>query len=244
MTSVQNLENEKINRWSVLGFDARRQSYLICECECDNVASVYISKLTSGYSKSCGCMRKDRASSINSNLVGERFGRLLIIEDSGKRQNRKIVWKCLCDCGNIVYKPTTYLTTGDTQSCGCFRIDNSSKMMRALSLRNIGENHYNWDGGKASKNSVVRGSGEYSRWRMSIFYRDEFRCQICGVENSYLNAHHIYGFSEYIDLRFDLNNGISMCEDCHKNFHARYGRRNFGEIELMDFIERQNNGSF
>lgn len=31
-----------------------------------------------------------------------------------------IVWKCQCDCGNIAFVPTSYLTTGDTKSCGCY----------------------------------------------------------------------------------------------------------------------------
>lgn len=54
------------------------------------------------------------------NLVGKRFGRLTVIEDSGERTPKhQVKWHCVCDCGNHVYVPTCYLTTGDTRSCGC-----------------------------------------------------------------------------------------------------------------------------
>lgn len=56
----------------------------------------------------------------NHDLSGERFGRLTVIKDSGRRTARKvIIWDCICDCGNNKYVPTDYLTSGDTRSCGC-----------------------------------------------------------------------------------------------------------------------------
>ena len=58
--------------------------------------------------------------SAKLDLVGRRFGRLTVIEDSGRRTAKKqVIWHCVCDCGNHKYVPTTYLTTGDTSSCGC-----------------------------------------------------------------------------------------------------------------------------
>ena len=57
---------------------------------------------------------------IKLDIVGQRFGRLTVIEDDGKRTNKGMVmWHCICDCGKHVHVPTSYLTTGDTRSCGC-----------------------------------------------------------------------------------------------------------------------------
>lgn len=57
---------------------------------------------------------------IKLDIVGKRFGRLTVLEDDGSRTNKgMVIWHCVCDCGNHVHVPTSYLTTGDTRSCGC-----------------------------------------------------------------------------------------------------------------------------
>ena len=54
-------------------------------------------------------------------LTGQKFGRLIVLADSEKRKYRKVIWKCLCDCGNISYVIGVQLTGGKTRSCGCLR---------------------------------------------------------------------------------------------------------------------------
>lgn len=51
-------------------------------------------------------------------LVGQRFGRLLVVEYFGSKNNQRL-WRCVCDCGNEKIVQTSYLTSGDTRSCGC-----------------------------------------------------------------------------------------------------------------------------
>lgn len=52
-------------------------------------------------------------------LTGQRFGRLVAIEDAGYADVGGGVWKCQCDCGNKTYVAVNSLTTGKTRSCGC-----------------------------------------------------------------------------------------------------------------------------
>lgn len=54
-------------------------------------------------------------------LTGQKFNRLLVLEDSGQRKNRQVVWKCLCDCGNITYVVGQALRDNHTKSCGCLQ---------------------------------------------------------------------------------------------------------------------------
>ena len=50
---------------------------------------------------------------------GEKIDRLRIVEDSGQRKDRSIVWKCQCDCGNICYKTSKQIQKMTVKSCGC-----------------------------------------------------------------------------------------------------------------------------
>lgn len=65
----------------------------------------------------------------------------------------------------------------------------------------------------------IRRSGEYSNWRKSVFERDDYTCAICGKRGGELNAHHIKPFAKYPEDRFDVDNGITLCKECHKQVH-------------------------
>ena len=56
------------------------------------------------------------------NLLGKKFGRLTVLEDTGERYNQKLViWKCKCDCGEYKNVSSNSLLTGGTKSCGCLQ---------------------------------------------------------------------------------------------------------------------------
>jgi len=64
-------------------------------------------------------------------------------------------------------------------------------------------------------------------WRKEIYERDKYICQICGDNRGGIfNAHHLMGYNKYPKLRFDKNNGITLCKTCHMDFHNIYGRGN------------------
>ena len=71
------------------------------------------------------------------------------------------------------------------------------------------------------KTQDFRKSEEYKNWRMRVFERDNFKCQVCGKVGGELNAHHIKEFSEYPELRFEVDNGITLCVNCHKKIHGK-----------------------
>jgi 5-methylcytosine-specific restriction endonuclease McrA len=62
----------------------------------------------------------------------------------------------------------------------------------------------------------------YRDWREAVFKRDDYRCFDCGERGGRLEAHHIYAFAKYPRLRLVLENGITLCRDCHKQT-ATYG---------------------
>jgi hypothetical protein len=59
-------------------------------------------------------------------------------------------------------------------------------------------------------------------WRNQVLLKDNFKCRKCGGSLS-REGHHIYSYQHEPDLRYDLNNGITFCDRCHKEFHKEYG---------------------
>jgi hypothetical protein len=78
------------------------------------------------------------------------------------------------------------------------------------------ENHWNWKGGITPENHAIRNSLTYKEWRKTVFERDGFKCKIANADCVHeVHAHHILRFSEYPELRFDVNNGITLCKNHH-----------------------------
>lgn len=66
-------------------------------------------------------------------LMNQRFGKLLVIENAGKIDGRRYFWKCQCDCGNTVTIEGSRLRSGNTKSCGCGKSDGLKKYNEQIS---------------------------------------------------------------------------------------------------------------
>lgn len=64
------------------------------------------------------------------NLTGQRFGRLVALECVGSNQCGNTMWRCLCDCGNLVIVNSQKLKRGNVKSCGCYNKDLITKRNR------------------------------------------------------------------------------------------------------------------
>ncbi|MEA3423739.1 MAG: hypothetical protein U9Q80_08115 [Bacillota bacterium] len=109
----------------------------LCQCDCGNTAEVKSNALSGGAIQSCGCLRSEVRI---HDLTGQRFGKLVAIERTGKKQNNSQVWLCKCDCGNKAEVSAGNLTSGKTNSCGCLLNESRSKAIKkALEIR---KDHY------------------------------------------------------------------------------------------------------
>ena len=88
-----------------------------CICECGNIRVVSSSNLTSGHTRSCGCMCG------RENIIGKKYGRLTVLEYMGDSKH-----KCICECGNFVTVDTSNLKNGNTKSCGCLQKEKASEL--------------------------------------------------------------------------------------------------------------------
>ena len=101
-----------------------KENLWLCRCDCGNEVEVTLGRLSSGNTKSCGCLKKEFAKQNNykyENLVGKRFGILTVTEELGSGK-QGVKWLCKCDCGNEITASTGDLTSGKRRSCGC--VDN------------------------------------------------------------------------------------------------------------------------
>ena len=84
----------------------------------------------------------------------------------------------------------------------------------------MGSDNFNWKGGTTSKNIAIRNSREYKLWRKSVFERDGYTCIWCGQVGGRLHADHIKPFSLYPELRLAIDNGRTLCVECHKKTYS------------------------
>lgn len=136
-----------------------------------------------------------------------------------KRADRKF---CSIECG---YENKRRRTTTKCEYCGVefevFIYDlNRGKgkfcSRSCFGKANSGENCFQWKGGISSENNIIRNSDEYRFWRKLVFKRDYYTCQFCGSYNEQkIEAHHVLSFMDYPEYRFDVNNGITYCKECH-----------------------------
>lgn len=124
----EDLTGQKFSRLKVIERDMSRgnkRTFWICQCECGNIKSVDGTALKNGTTQSCGCLNKEIISKPKtlSDMIGKRFGNLIVLERAGTHVSpsgqKKPVWRCVCDCGNEAIVTSQDLKTGHTKSCGC-----------------------------------------------------------------------------------------------------------------------------
>jgi 5-methylcytosine-specific restriction endonuclease McrA len=100
-----------------------------------------------------------------------------------------------------------------------------SEAFKAYCRARTGDKCPTWKGGITPEHMRIRNSLELRTWRKSVFLRDNYICQDCQAKSEkgktvYLHAHHLKSFSEYPELRFEINNGVTLCKKCHYTRHT------------------------
>ena len=68
---------------------------------------------------------------------------------------------------------------------------------------------------KKKKKGYNYNSPSYKQWRLKVYRRDKFQCQLCGRMGN-INAHHIKRKIDYPELMYRLDNGLTLCISCHQ----------------------------
>lgn len=106
-----------------------------------------------------------------------------------------------------------------------------------MSLAQRGPKSWKWRGGISVENEGERKLPEYRYWRRQCLKRDNFTCQKTGQKGGRLVVHHINNFADFPELRFVIENGITLSEEEHINFHSIYGNKNNTREQLDEFLK-------
>lgn len=146
-------------------------------------------------------------------------------------------------CGyNYYVSPTNFLSGTRCPACAKNFKDNSLFLKEVEKLgpkcgleRRSKENHYKYNPNLTQEDRAKRDmfKGKIKKWRNKVFARDNYKCRKCSKKGK-LNAHHIMSWDKNINERFDVDNGVTLCEECHKSFHSIYG---YGDNNKIQFFK-------
>lgn len=215
------LENEYIN-------SSIKLKYI---CDCGKTDEKSLSKYQNGQRcAECGVRKSHLLRKKNYIEVYEYFSdqgcQLLDSEQDYISVNSPMNY--LCNCGR--QSKITFSNFKSGQRCYMCKIEKTS-----------GENHHNWNPNLTDEDRERRRQyPEYHDWVKSVYSRDNYDCQNCGKHGGVLHAHHILNYADHRDIRTNLDNGITLCEQCHATFHKTYGYRNNNLEQLISYIPHLN----
>ena len=224
-----------------------RPNYALCECVCGKVKEVQIGKLTCKWTKSCGCLQKQRARKTanarnqkkRQSMIGRIFDRLTVVAidhwEPDKKKRRRYFYKVRCHCGTEKVVMGCHLTSRGTKSCGCLKH----------------EGHPGWNKlpeGEASFRSCYRAYKTSAKQRNLPFEltHDQFRklvtsnCAYCGSapnntsKHKLGNGNFVYSGLDRIDNRvgYTLENSTPCCRLCN------VAKNNRSKTEFLAWIKR------
>lgn len=185
-------------------------------CSCGTIAKITFGSFRDGQRcVKCKAVNAARMKRTPYDIVRRDFeaaGFILLTKDYTDNKQKL---RYICSCGREA--DTTY-----------DRIKRGAKCWQCRNENNKGPNNFSWNPNLTDEErQEKRDYSEYVQWRKDVYERDRYTCQHCKRVGGKLNAHHIEPFSTNQELRTELSNGVTLCQRCHRDFHARYGYKGF-----------------
>lgn len=192
----------RVNRYISSDGKKRRTAYFDCQCDCGEKTVIQESQLR--YQKSCGCAKTQANLSRIVDITGIVFGRLTAIE-----RNDDGLWLCSCECGETNSVSFAQLKNGNTRSCGCLSASMWQQYRESLGLDPLQP--------MSSEDSSQR--AKFIPVAKETYKRDDYSCVWCSKTYCRINAHHLDTWSQCPEKRFDKDNLVTLCDECHLKVH-------------------------
>lgn len=206
----------------------------ICKCECGNECVQTTGSLTSGGTRSCGCLNLEQS--------GERMKEYWQDEEFRKMHQEMI--KNLNE--NEQFKQDISNKMKERWEDEQFRQEMSNRMKERWEDEEYrethsGENSHRYNQELTDEDRENRRNIEgYNEWCYKVKEKANFTCDCCGKrDGGHLNSHHLDGYHWNKEGRTSVENGICLCESCHKEFHHIYGTRNNTKEQYIEFKENK-----
>lgn len=184
-------------------------------CSCGRTGKISYDKFSRG--QLCAGCRGERISKSSRYTIEQvrslfRKEGCTLLSDSYINSKQRL--RYICECGEESIISLSKLLMGQR----CFKCRN-----KKISDSLTGPNNPQYKYDKTDEERIrERKYPEYLEWRKKVFERDKYTCQCCGEIGGKLNAHHIESFSRRADLRTVLENGVTLCFTCHKEYHTNF----------------------
>lgn len=153
------------------------------------------------------------------------------------KRGRTLIEKTCARCSKLYFVAPYRASSSKFCSRKCTKIDKRCEACNAPILKRpgrrrfcsrkcsckalIGPLHPSFKHGKSRSNPRAgRRAAKLRAWSRLVMERDGFRCQTCG-SNRRLHAHHLKAFADFPRLRYVVENGKTLCEDCHSAVHGK-----------------------
>ena len=220
MAKFKDLTGNVYGRLTVISREennAHGGSRFLCQCSCGSVCTRTGKLLTRGESQSCGCLARELSRERGLILaVGDRYGRLVVVEIMGEKRGGRIVWKCQCDCGNIICSTAHSIRTGHTRSCGCIKKEMLSIEIGDAAFHNVRRRYIH---GAPRRNLEWNLSDDQVR---SIVIQNCFYCDsspsMDGAKSYWpANGSYIHNGIDRIDSArgYTMDNVVPCCTQCN-----------------------------
>ena len=165
----------------------------------------------SNWFSGCRCLECSGKKKLTIEFIKKEFEKENCILLTKKYMGAKQKLEYVCANGHVITTTWDYWRRG-----------NRCRLCYCESL--IGEGHPRWNQSLTYKDRKIgRKYFKYYKWAKEIRERDMFTCQVCGQTGGNLVSHHLYSYKDNLNLRLKLDNGVCLCENCHKEFHHKYG---------------------
>jgi len=119
------------------------------------------------------------------------------------------------------------------------RLNRTKESLEKMAKNRSGSKNWRWDETISDqdrlKNNYGRDKNKLRFWRVDVFIKDGYTCQISNIKGCRLVAHHIFNYKDYPEKRFDVNNGMAIARELHELFHMIYGKRHNNLEQFLEF---------
>lgn len=208
----------------------------LCKCDCGNECKVKRGNLTSGATKSCGCLSKEIHSN-NMKLVNKK-----------QWNNEEFIEMQRLKCSKQMTE--YYGSIKDTEEYERIKKERATKAKERWKDEEYreahsGKNHYRYnpnltDEEREEEASIRKNNPNFKKWSKEVKEQADYTCDCCGKRGGKLCSHHLNCWNTYKEQRYELENGVCLCESCHKEFHKWMGGTNT-ECTKEDYINFKSN---